>query len=171
MPQTQENVCSPQSETAFAIWAAAAGIVMVAIMLLVATGGCAGRPSIFANSDADLQKTASQFAADAARRHPFKADAPRGPDATARAEIDYTFRKVKLENLSDDDWKDVEVWINQKYVVFVPNMPRKSLKVLDFPSFYDGEGNYFPIYKGTLLIDKLEILRDGTLYNIPPHLP
>ena len=47
-------------------------------------GGCAGRAEIFPNSEPALRHTAAEFAADAAKRFPYKADAPRGGVAAAR---------------------------------------------------------------------------------------
>ena len=54
-------------------------LACVAVAILAAS--CAGRASMIPNDDPALQKTAVEFAADAAKRHPFKADAPRGGEA------------------------------------------------------------------------------------------
>ena len=87
--------------------------------------GCAGRASLIPNKDEALRKTSTQFAADAARRS-YKADAPQGGEAPARAEVDYTLKELRIGNLSPDDWNDVEVWVNQKYVVFLPALPKQN---------------------------------------------
>src|SRR3954452_13025215 len=86
----------------------------IAILLLV---GCSGRPQILPNSDESLRKTSTEFAADAARRFPYKLDAPRAGDADARAQVGYVLDVLEIENLSTEDWSDVDLWINQEYVI------------------------------------------------------
>jgi len=44
--------------------------------LAVAVIGCSGGRRVFPNSDPSLNKTSTEFAVDAAKRFPFKADAP-----------------------------------------------------------------------------------------------
>jgi len=126
--------------------------------------GCAGRASIMPNPDKSLRKTSAEFAADAAKRHPYKIDAPRGGEAVARAEVDYTVKKVDIVNLSDDQWDNVEVWINGNYVVFVPTMESKKIKKLDFQMMFDDQGQSFPT--SHLTVSKIEILRDGKMYDV-----
>ncbi|HEX8342091.1 MAG TPA: hypothetical protein VF624_14390, partial [Tepidisphaeraceae bacterium] len=60
--------------------------------------GCAGRAELIPNSDPALRKTAAEFAADAAKRHPYKADAPSGGQAKATAEIGYVLDRIDLLN-------------------------------------------------------------------------
>ena len=128
-------------------------------------GGCAGgRVSLIPNSDPNLRKTSTQFAADAAARHPYPGDAPKGGQAAARAEVDYMAREIHIINLSNDDWKDVDVWLNQKYVLHIPDMQPHVLKVLPFQMIYDEKGNYFPLSKA--LVDNITIYRDGKLYDV-----
>jgi hypothetical protein len=139
------------------------------IALVVAAGlgliGCSGRPALFPNSDPTLRKSSTKFAADSATRFPYKADAPKAGDAVARAEISYTLKHIFLVNLSDEPWSDFEVWANGSHVVFVKGLPKGEHVTLNFQMLYDGEGEYFPI--AGKQIDKLEILRDGKMYNVP----
>jgi hypothetical protein len=132
-------------------------------------GGCAGRPSLLPNSDPNLRRTSAQFAADAAKRHPFKADAPSGGDALANAQYDLTFATVQILNYSDDDWNDVEVWVNKKYVVFIPLIEKgKSLvKTIPFQMLYDDSGNYFWTDGGKNPIQTVDIYRNGKMYSVP----
>src|SRR5947207_9463157 len=113
------------------------------LVSLIILAGCAGRPSLIPNSDKNLRRTSAQFAADAAKRHPYKANAPRGGEAVARAEIGYMLKQITIVNLSPETWNDVELWVNQKYVVFVPVMEPNKLKTLNFQMMYDDQGNYF----------------------------
>src|SRR5947207_14128888 len=116
---------------------------LLVALLLVGCAGCAGRPSLIPNADKSLRRTSAQFAADAAKRHPYKSDAPRGGEAVARAEVGYMLKQITIVNLSPQAWNDVELWVNQKYVVFVPVMEPNKLKTLNFQMMYDDQGNYF----------------------------
>lgn len=132
--------------------------------------GCSGRPSVFPNSDKALRKTSAQFAADAASRHPYKADAPRGGEASARAQVGYVTDKLEVVNLSDRDWQNVEVWVNQTYVVSVPSIPMGKLKVFPFQMLYDGAGNSFPTRNEKTRIEKVELFMDGKMYDVTTKL-
>ncbi len=88
--------------------------------------GCAGRPSLVPNSDPNLRRTSAQFAADAARRHPYKADAPRGGAAMGRAEYNLLMGTLQVLNYSDEGWDNVEIWGNRKYVCWLPKVERAS---------------------------------------------
>jgi hypothetical protein len=142
-------------------------LVVIAASLL---SGCGEKPSLLPNRDKTLNKTKAQFAADAAKRHPYKSSAPRGGEAPARAQVGYTLNHVDIVNLSSEPWSDVEVWVNQKYVVFVPNMPPNDLKTLDFTMLFDDQGNYFPLDNNKALVNKVEIYRDGKMYDVPVKL-
>lgn len=142
------------------------------LISLACLAGCAGRPSLIPNSDPTLQKTATEFAADAAKRHPYKADAERGGQALARGEVDYVADKVRLVNLSDVEWTNVEVWINGSHVVFLQHMEPKTTKAVDFQMFYDEKGQWFPTSNGSFFkrepisITRIELYRDGKLYDV-----
>ena len=142
-------------------------IGFVASVLILA--GCAGRPSLLPNADKNLRKTSSQFAADAAKRHPYKANAPRGGEAAARGEVGYMLKQITLANLSQDIWNDVEVWVNQKYVVFLPVMEPSKLKTINFQMLFDEQGNYFTT-DNKQMVDKVEIYRDGKMYDVKVKL-
>ena len=128
--------------------------------------GCAGRPTMLPPSDKALRKTSAEFAADAARRHPYKADAPRGGEAPARAEFDYTADKFNIVNLSPDEWDDVELWVNQNYVVLIPKMEPNTLKKIDFQMLFDDQGNSFPTSSKKAHVQKVEVYRNGKMYDV-----
>jgi hypothetical protein len=132
--------------------------------------GCAGRPSIMPNSDKSLRKTSAQFAADAARRHPYKTDAARGGEVAGRAQVGYVSDKLELVNLSDHDWNDVEVWVNQEYVVHIASIPQGKLKVFPFQMMFDANGNSFPTRNDKIRIQKVELLMDGKMYDVTTKL-
>src|SRR5256885_14240904 len=84
----------------------------VVVLLLI---GCAGRTQLIPNSDPALRRTSAQFAADAAKRFPYKADAPQGGNAKGRCQVGYTLNVLEITNLSEEDWNDVEIWVNRAY--------------------------------------------------------
>ena len=142
--------------------------VSAALLGVALTLGCSGRPSLLPNSDPDLRKNMAELSADAAKRHPYKGDAPRGGEALARASVDYTFKTIQILNYSDIDWDDVEIWVNQNYVLFIPKIPhgKDGAKTLDFSMFFDDKGEYFWTESGKVRVNQLEMLRDGKMYNI-----
>jgi hypothetical protein len=143
-------------------------IAFVASLMILA--GCAGRPSLIPNSDKNLRRTSAQFAADAAKRHPYKSNAPRGGEAVARAEVGYMLKQITIVNLSQEAWNDVEVWVNRKYVVDIPTMEPNQVKTINFQMLFDDKGNYFPTDNKKVLVSKVEVLKDGKMFDVPVRL-
>lgn len=148
-------------------------VCVAALAAGAALAGCSGRASILPNPDPALRKTSTQFAADAAKCFPYKPDAPRGGDAAARAEVDYNLRAIHLTNLSGEEWHNVEVWVDGKYVVAILRVPKStaakpSYENLNFQLIFDDKGNHYPTF-GTH-IKKIEIYRDGKMYDVALHL-
>ncbi|HET6251798.1 MAG TPA: hypothetical protein VFE47_29200 [Tepidisphaeraceae bacterium] len=142
-------------------------VMICAVVALGFAGGCAGRPSLLPNTDPNLRETSAQLAADAAKRQ-YHADAPRGGDALASAEYDLTFQKIEILNYGEEDWHNVEVWVNKKYVVFIPELRKDKQRVetIDFPYLFDDAGNCFSTNGGKTPIASIEIYRDGKMYTI-----
>jgi len=134
--------------------------------------GCAGRAEIFPNSEPALRHTAAEFAADSAKRFPYKADAPRGGDADARAQVGYTVNKLEIENLGEDDWDDVEIWVNKSYVVYLPKMKAHPGKVtaIPFQAIYNSDGHSFPTDNRKTLVNTVEVYHDGKMYDVKTQL-
>ena len=134
--------------------------------------GCAGRPSLFPNSDKNLNRTSAQFAADAAKRHPFKADAPNGGEALGSAEYDLVFGTIHVLNYSGEDWKNVEVWVNRQYVCWLPLIEKDKVRVktINFQMLYDDKGDYFWTNGGKTPVKTVDIYRDGKIYSLPLKL-
>jgi len=150
-------------------------LLSVALMMsmVAVLAGCAGRAELIPNKDPALRKTSAEFAADAAKRHPYKASAPRGGQASARAQVGYVVDRLDIANNSDQAWTNVEIWMNGEYVVFLPVLEAKILKEISFNSFYNDKGQSFPIGNGKLfnrepvIVKKVELFRDGMLYDVP----
>ncbi len=146
-------------------------LVMAAVVIFaLAAIGCSGRPSVFPNKDKSLRKSSAEFAADAAKRHPYPADAEPGGEANARVQVGYSMNRLDVVNFSDKPWVDVDLWVNQKYVVHIPTMPTNKLRSINFQMLFDDKGHYFPIGNMKIRIEKVEVRRDGKLYDIPVRL-
>ena len=145
------------------------------ILTLAAAGfvaGCDGVPSPVPKSDPNLRRTSAQFAAEAAKRHPYKAEAPRGGEALGRAEYDLVFGTLQVLNYSDEDWDDVEVWVNKKYVCWLPKIDKNKqrVKTIQFRMLYDEAGNHFATNNGKNPVQEVEIYRNGKVYTIPTFM-
>jgi hypothetical protein len=157
-----------------ASWLAARVLICAGLLVLfiAMAGGCAGRPALIPVSDPDLKKSSAEFASDAAKRT-YPAEAPRGGDAAAQAEIDHGWlNRIKLVNLSDQDWQDVDLWVNQKYVVHLGHWPKGQLKKVNFQMLYDAGGKSFPINNGNKgpVVQTVELAREGKVYAVPAKL-
>ena len=136
--------------------------------------GCEGRTSVFPNSDKNLRKTPAQWAADAAKRHPFNPDLPSGGQAVGRAQVGYMLNKVEVWNGSDADWENVEIWANRQYVAAIPKVEAKGkrVKTIEFEMLYDDQGKHFPTDNKNVQkqIRQMEMVKDGKIYSIPLKL-
>ena len=134
--------------------------------------GCAGRAEIFQNSEPALRHTAAEFAADSAKRFPYKADAPRGGDAQGRAQVGYWVNKLEIENLGNTDWDDVEVWVNKSYVVWLPQLKARPGKItaIPFQAMFNQDGHSFPTDNKKTLINTVEVYTGGKMYDVKVQL-
>lgn len=142
------------------------GTGLVVGMILVAAGCSSdGQPTLIPNSDAALRKSSTEFAADAAKRS-YELEAPKGQTAQARAEYDLTYGRFELANLSNSDWSNVEVWVNEKYVLNVPVLASQCAERLDFTMFFDRDGHHFQTNRGKTPVQSLQIFHDGKMYDV-----
>jgi len=145
------------------------GVVMAVVAVLL-LGGCRGSASLIPNPDPALRRSTEEFAADAVRRFPYKADAPRGDakETPARAQVQYGLAdQIELVNLSEtEDFENVEVWVNKTHVVYLPRMEKKITKRLPFRIIYDDHGGYFKVTKEQPRVSTLEIYRNGKMYTV-----
>jgi hypothetical protein len=155
------------SSTSIIVRSVVIPVAMVALAFVAASlVGCSGRAELFPNSDVTLRKPSTAFASDAAKRFPYKLDAARAGQAQARAQVGYQLDVLEIANLSNEEWTDLEVWVNQQYVVHLDKMEPKVLKRLTFQMLFDEKGLSFPTDNTTIRINKLEILRDGKMYDV-----
>ena len=140
----------------------------LSLVLVAGLFGCSGRVSLLPNSDKSLRRTPAQFASEAAKRT-YQPDMPDGGTAQARAQVAYENDSIQILNDSEEDWTDVEIWVNGKYVVHMPRIEagRKRVKTLTFLMLYDDQGNPFPRDNRRQMISSLELVRDGMKYKIP----
>src|SRR6267142_187746 len=139
-----------------------------AAALALAMAGCTDRTTIFNNPDPNLRLTASELRGDAFPRFPYKEDAPKLRETKVRAQVIYPLNRMELVNFSGAEWDDVEVWVNHKYVCYIPKMQDRQLKEVHFPMLFDERGNNFPMNsnKGQILVRNVEIFRDGKMYEL-----
>ena len=133
---------------------------------LLAVAGCS-QPTMFANPDPNLRKSVPELKLDSAKRFPYKADAPHALEPKARALVGYDLHRVEVVNFSDEDWSDVEVWVNRQYVCHVPRMQSRQLKEIHYPMLFNELGQSLPFSKS--LVKTVEIYRNGTMYQITSH--
>jgi hypothetical protein len=134
------------------------------LVLFVALGGCS-RP-LMPTFDPDLKKNYMELAADAAKR-PYPAEAPRGGEAVARANVDHgLMNQIKIVNLSDQDWSDVDLWVNEQYVIHLNNWTKGQLRKIGFKQIFNAGGQSFPIDNKGARVEKVEIHKDGKLFEV-----
>jgi hypothetical protein len=140
---------------------------LLAVTTIALLCACTTRPTFFSNPDPALRKTSAQFSADAAKRS-YEADAPKAGVANGGAEVDYGIHRLSIVNSSSEDWKDVEIWVNKKYVISVPVVPANAVHVemLNFKSIYDQNGNSFPENSAVTPIETVEMFKDGKMYSM-----
>lgn len=143
-------------------------LLLSSAVALSVLSGCAGGPAIFPNADPNLRRSPTQFAADAAKRHPYKAAAPHVGDAPVRAQYDVTFGNLQLLNYGSDDINDVEIWLNQNWVIWLPKLEKgkEQVKVIPFQMIYDDSGNPFSTENGKNPITSVELYTGGKIYNV-----
>jgi hypothetical protein len=140
------------------------GFIVVAGLALT---GCSsdGQPTLLPNADSNLRKSSAEFASDAAKRS-YETTAPKSTVTIARAQYNLMERQFDVANLTNADWQNVEVWVNQKYVVSVPQFSKNSGKALNFELFYDNTGHHFSTNWGSTPVKSLEIYADGKMYPV-----
>jgi hypothetical protein len=137
------------------------------VSLVACVAGCDVHTGTPMNSDPKLVKKPAEYSADAVARHPMKTDLPKAGEADGVAEIDYDIQMFQLLNLSDTDWDNIEVWVNDRYVTFVPKIEAGKLRTLYFHMFYDGRGNRMPkAVKGEPRIQNIKMLRDDRWFDV-----
>lgn len=142
---------------------------LISLAVLIAAG-CQRNAVIYPNNDPTLNKTATQFAAEAARAFPYPFDAPKGGRLAARAEIGYALNQITLVNLSDVEWVDAQLWVNRTHVVTFRRIPPRELKRVSFKQIYDDAGVHFPLDNRVIQIDTLELFIGGVMYEVPKQL-
>jgi hypothetical protein len=143
--------------------------VLSAAILLCGLGGCADRATLFANPDPALNKPAEAFASDAASRFPYKDSAPHASEPKVRAQVGYTINRLEVVNFTGQDWSNVEVWVNHRYVCYLPHMEDRILKRIPFALLYDSTGDRFPIDNSIVRVENVEVYRQGTMYEVVCH--
>lgn len=144
-----------------------ATLVGSAALLMV---GCTKKPTLFPNPDPSLRKTTAEFRSDAAQRFPYKADVPHRADPQVRGQIRYSLNRLEILNFTGQELSDVEVWVNRKYVCYVPKMQDRKLKEVQFSMLLDEQGQSFPTDNRAIRVETVEIFRNGAMHQITCRL-
>lgn len=147
-----------------------AAALLVTVSMGTFAVGCSSRPTLFGSSDPALQRSHTEFAADAAKRFPYPSDAPNAGRAVGRAQVGYSLNRLEVVNLSDQPWTDIEIWVNRSYVVHLPKMEPHELKRLRFQIIFNESGQHFPLNNHQVLVDRVEIYQNGKLYDVPVQM-
>lgn len=139
---------------------------MLGVLCLAVAAGCTQRPPPFITNDKSLRKPSTELAADSVKRFPYKADAEKAGEAIARAQVGNTANWLEIVNLSDEDWSDVEVWINKSWVVHLPTMERTKLKRIPFSAIFNDKGQTFPSSTKIERLQIVEVYRDAKMYTV-----
>lgn len=142
----------------------AAGVLGV-VGVLGGVLGCDNTPGIMPQSDPALRGAPTKFA-QAASGLSYPESARTTEELTARAQVGHALNVVQVANLSRQDWTDVQVWVNQQYVISVPSIPAGTLRTLSFHLLFDPQGKPFPIDNRSVQVNKVEVLLGGQLYNV-----
>lgn len=139
------------------------GCVVLAAALAVLAGGCAsGTSRINPNPEKSLQKKPKELVAYAAEKE-FPVDAQKMEQSPVLAEVDYGLDVINLVNLGTEDWQDVDVWVNQQYVVKLGSLPVGRQRGINFHLLYDKAGQRAPS-KG-VWVKSIEIVRGDEVYS------
>lgn len=156
--------------TAWSTGAAGLGLLGITLLLLAGLVGCQDAVSLVPNSDPSLRKTKTEFAKDAMTRHPYHAEAPQGGPLNGRAVYDYESNTLQVANFTAEDWRNVELWVNGQWVVFLPRVEGMAVtaKTINFEMLYDRLGRSFPTENQSpeALVKRVEVYRDGKLYEL-----
>ncbi len=142
--------------------------VTAGLISIMSLAGC-NQPTMFANPDPALRKSNKEFAADAATRFPYKANAPHAQEPKARAQVVIDLHRIEVVNFTGRDWTDVEVWVNRQYVCYVPRMENGKLKEIHYPMLYNELGKTFPFDSRIARVETIELYHDGTVYQVTFH--
>lgn len=140
-----------------------------AALAALSAAGCTDRPTLIPNSDPALNKTGSEIATEAVKRFPYPANLARADKPLpVRAELGYVLNEISLVNFGDADWKDIEVWVNGRYVVPLTSLESKKVKKIPFEVLYNGTGQHFP--RDNTRIEKLELRMNDVMYDVTTQL-
>jgi hypothetical protein len=142
--------------------------LMLGLLATAALAGCERNAVLIPNSDASLNKTATSFAQEAAARFPYPADALRSGELPARAEVGYMWNVINLAYFGKQDLADVELWINQRYVLPLEKLEAGKVKRIAFKMIYDQQGQHLP--HGGVVIDTVELRAGGKIFDVPKQI-
>ena len=78
-------------------------------------------------------------------------------------------KRLQILNSSEEDWNNIDIWVNQSYVCHVSSIPKGKEKVetIDFTMLYNDKGDYFTTDGGKNPVTLVEIRKDGKFMQVP----
>jgi len=141
-------------------------LVSLAIVSMF-VAGCSDQVTMIPNSDAQLNKSADRFMAEAQACFPYPADAARGGEIAGRANIGYTYNQISLTNFSGSEWIGPIIWVNKSYVIPFERIESGVVKRISFKMIYNEQGERFPLGNKQVRVETLEVFVNGRLYDLP----
>ena len=75
-----------------------------------------------------------------------------------------------MANFAPEDWTNVELWVNQQYVVFLPRIEGNAsiAKTINFEMLFNERAKSFPTENvdANSMVRKVEIFKDGKLFEL-----
>ena len=146
------------------------GLLMLT-MAAISLAGCATdttnvNPATNPSTNPSVKQSHPSFPAYAASRQ-YPADLPKVDEKNVYAEVEYQLDAIHLINFGDKDLANVEVWVNEHYVMFVGALPLKQQRGVTFNVLFDSAGHRAPS-KG-VWVDKVELNYDGQMHAVRLH--
>jgi hypothetical protein len=127
---------------------------VIAIVLATLVAGCAGKGTGLAV--APLPNEQAELTAYAAGAR-FPEGTQASDDVKVTAVVDRSERTIAIRNFGDDELKDLEVWVDGKYVRRLPALAARAGVVLHFGQFYDAAGETLAAGNGTVARVQLKV--------------
>lgn len=145
-------------------------LTVAALLVAALTAlGCESRPGYYPNQDLSLRKPIRTIRADSVQRI-YPAEAARVKGIAARSQVGYMAKTVDVANLTDTDWTEVEVWVNETYVCYLPKIEAGVLKSIPWDALYDRDAKTLPKESHNFVVNTVEVYMGGKLYEVPVRL-
>ncbi|MGF1634737.1 MAG: hypothetical protein ACFCVE_12870 [Phycisphaerae bacterium] len=138
-----------------------------AFALLLSAGLLGCEPTLQPYSRAEYRKTPEDLRLQAMPLHPYPASLPEVSPSYVGGQYGLSVNRLELLQDSGEDWKDLQVWVNETYVAPLGDMPDGKLVQVPFRVMYDAQGKEMPWFRTDVVPEKVEIVREGQRVQVP----